>query len=646
MLDYLWIIPALPLAGVLANGFLGYRLGRRFVAVVGPGVVGLSFLSSVAAWMALLTLPAEERHIEQVLWTWVLVGDWQVSAAILLDPLSMVMVLVVTGVGFLIHVYSVGYMAEDASYARYFAYLNLFTFSMLTLVLANNFLQLYVGWELVGLCSYLLIGFWFTRKAAAEAGKKAFIVNRVGDFGFALGVMLIFVTFGTMDYGAVFARAQEVLVKAPLNLGGAAVGIGTLITFLLFVGATGKSAQIPLYVWLPDAMEGPTPVSALIHAATMVTAGVYMVARTHALYMMAPEVMTVVATVGAVTALYAASIGMAQNDIKRVLAYSTISQLGYMFLGVGVGAFAAGIFHLITHAFFKALLFLGAGSVMHALGGQTNMQRMGGLRAKLPITYATFLVGALALSGFPGFSGFFSKDEILHKAYVSALGSPLLWLIGLVTAGMTAFYIFRVVFLTFHGESRLSRHEDEHVHEAPPVMSVPLLLLAILATVGGYIGMPAILGGFAPFDHFLEPVFTDAHVGVVNDSAATTWSLLLASILVVVSGMAVAYYAYVVNPEVPGRVARAVGPLYTLVVNKYYVDEIYTMVIVVPLRRLAEWLAGVIDMTVIDGAANGVARLVHGVGGILRLAQTGYVRSYALALLAGIVALLGYIALK
>ena len=643
MLDYLWIIPAFPLLGVLLNTFLGYRLGRRFVAVVGPGVVGLAFVAAAIAVWQLIGLPSDERTITQTLYSWIAVGNFQVNVSMLLDPLSAVMILVVTGVGFLIHIYSAGYMADDASYARYFTYLNLFTFSMLILVLASNYLLLYVGWELVGICSFLLIGFWFTRKSAADAGKKAFIVNRIGDFGFALGVLLIFVMFGTLDYSAVFQNADHVLEGATYAVGPLVVATATLITFLLFVGATGKSAQLPLYVWLPDAMEGPTPVSALIHAATMVTAGVYMIARSHVLFELSPATMSLVATVGAVTAIFAASMALVQFDIKKVLAYSTISQLGFMFLAVGVGAFTAGIFHLMTHAFFKALLFLGAGSVMHALSGQTDMRQMGGLKRLLPITYWTFVIGALALSGIPGFSGFFSKDKILLETFTGEQGSVLLWLVALVTAGMTVLYIWRVVFLTFHGDSRLDHHTLEHAHESPPVMYWPLIILAILATVGGYIGLPALLGGQDLFAAFLEPVFQE-HPAEVD--ASVELMLMALAVGVAFGALAVAYYAYRVRTSLPERVARAFGPLYTLAYNKYYVDELYVKVFVSPLKALAGWLARVFDIKVIDGIVNGLGSAVAWCGGELRAIQTGYLRTYALAILAGAVVLLLYIMLR
>jgi NADH-quinone oxidoreductase subunit L len=642
LLDYLWIIPVLPLLGVVLNLFLGYRLGRRFVNIVGPGVVGLAFVASLLAVVQLLGLPAEERSKDLALFSWIPVGDFQVSAALLLDPLSAVMILVVTGVGFVIHVYSAGYMADDTSYARYFTYLNLFTFSMLTLVLASNYLLLYVGWELVGICSYLLIGFWFARKSAADAGKKAFIVNRIGDFGFALGIMLIFITFKTLDYKAIFGQAEHILQGASIDLGaGLVVGTATLITLLLFIGATGKSAQIPLFVWLPDAMEGPTPVSALIHAATMVTAGVYMVARSSALFDLAPSTMMLVAVVGVLTAMFAASMALVQHDLKRVLAYSTISQLGFMFLALGVGAFAAGIFHLMTHAFFKALLFLGAGSVMHAMHGQTDMRRMGGLRAKMPITFWTFMLGALAISGIPGFSGFFSKDDILLNAFAGPHGNPILWLLALITAGMTVIYIWRAIFLTFTGAPRSS--EAGHGHESPPVMYWSLITLAVLAVIGGYAGIPSFLGGNNAIGSFLEPVFQEPPLHV---EAATEWGLMLAAVAMALVALAVTYYVYIKRADLPHKIAERFGSGYTLVYNKYYIDELYVAAIVNPLKALAGWLARVLDVQVIDGIANGLASLVAWCGQKLRAVQNGYVRSYALAILVGAVALLGYLLVR
>src|SRR5574341_105348 len=480
MFDYLILIPLLPLIGFLFNGFFGKRLGKSFVSWVGPGTVGLSFALALKLFFDLLALPAEQRVIEQISFPWVISGDFGVNIAFLLDPLSAVMMLVVCGVGFLIHVYSIGYMGHDQAYGRYFSYLNLFTFSMLTLVLADNFLLMFLFFFWVGLCSYLLIGFWYEKKSAADAGKKAFIVNRIGDFGFMLGMILIFVTFGSLNFTEVFKLAPEYLQVGS--------GVAVAITLLLFTGAVGKSAQIPLYVWLPDAMEGPTPVSALIHAATMVTAGVYMVARCHVLFQLAPISLETVAVIGAATALFAATIGVAQNDIKRVLAYSTVSQLGYMFFACGVGAFTAGIFHLMTHAFFKALLFLGAGSVIHALSDEQDMRRMGGLAGKLPWTHRTMLVGTIAIAGIPPFAGFFSKDEILSHAFTS--GHYGVWIVGLLGSALTAFYMFRLYLLTFRGSSRLTHEAEHHLHESPPSMVVPLVILAVLSGLVGLVGPP------------------------------------------------------------------------------------------------------------------------------------------------------------
>ncbi|HZE19850.1 MAG TPA: NADH-quinone oxidoreductase subunit L, partial [Candidatus Angelobacter sp.] len=498
-LSLLWLVPLLPLIGAIVNGVGAGRIPRKVVTAIGVGSVGIALVIATVCFADLLGLPETQRRVTQDLFTWISVGDFHAEVRYLLDPLSALMMLVVTGVGFLIHVYSAGYMGHEKAYGRYFAYLNLFMFSMLTLVLADNFLLMFVGWEAVGLCSYLLIGFWYERPAAAEAGKKAFVVNRIGDWGFLLGIFLIFVTFGSVDFGTVFAQAPQ-----RMAVGSAAA---TAIALLLFLGATGKSAQIPLYVWLPDAMEGPTPVSALIHAATMVTAGVYMIARCHVLYLLAPVAMHVVTIVAIATALLAATIALVQTDIKRVLAYSTVSQLGYMFVGAGVGAYTSGIFHLMTHAFFKALLFLGAGSVIHALSGEQDLSRMGGLKSHLPKTHFTFLIATLAIAGVFPFAGFFSKDEILYQAWLQ--NGPLLWMAGIVGAFLTAFYMFRLYFLTFHGASRLTDEAKHHLHESPNSMTVPLMILAVLSAIGGFIQVPLLPGG-QRLDRFLEPVFADA----------------------------------------------------------------------------------------------------------------------------------------
>ena len=486
MLNSLWLIPIWPLLGFLMNGFFGRRIGKSAVGTVACGSVGLSLVASLAAAAQLLALPQEARRVTQVVAPWIGAGNFQADWGLLLDPLSAVMILVVSGVGFLIHVYSIGYMHEDPDYPRFFTYLNLFTFSMLMLVLANNYLLLYVFWEAVGLCSYLLIGFWFEKRSAADAGKKAFIVNRVGDFGFALGLMLLWTTLGTLQYDQVFASAP-----AQLPVGGLVV---TAITLLLFLGATGKSAQIPLFVWLPDAMEGPTPVSALIHAATMVTAGVYMVARSAPLFELAPVSLTVMAWIGGLTAVFAATIALVQNDIKRIVAYSTISQLGYMFLGCGVGAYAAAIFHLMTHAFFKALLFLGAGSVIHGLSGEQDIRKMGGLRKQMPITAWTFLIGALANAGIAPLAGFWSKDEILYGAIAG--GQVAVWALGAGGVFLTAFYMLRCYYVAFEGSSRVETHAAHHLHESPPVMTVPLAILALFSAGVGFVGFPPEHGAY------------------------------------------------------------------------------------------------------------------------------------------------------
>jgi len=653
MLDFAWLILLFPLLGMVINGFIGNRIGKKRVSRVACAAVGLSFLVAVGVFFSLL-LGSEEHGRTVSLFSWITVGDFQIEAALLVDQLSTLMSLVVTGVGFLIHVYSIGYMAEDERYARFFTLLNLFIFSMLTLVLADNFLLLYAGWELVGLCSYMLIGFWFERPAAADAGKKAFLVTRIGDFGFALGVMLIFATFGTLSYGQVFEQAPHTLTTS----------LATVVTLLLFMGAAGKSAQIPLYVWLPDAMEGPTPVSALIHAATMVTAGVYMVARTHVLFELAPLSMTVVAVIGAATAFFAATIALVQNDIKRVLAYSTISQLGYMFLAVGVGTYASGIFHLTTHAFFKALLFLGAGSVMHGLAGELDLRKMGGLKDKMRITYRTFLAGAAALAGVPLLSGFFSKDEILWHAFNR---SVILWLIGIVTALLTSFYAFRAVFLTFWGQPR-ERELFEHAHESPPIMTRPLVVLAVLAVAGGLIGLPHL----SAIEGFLEPVFASHEtVHATEASGILEWVLMAVSAVVAIVGIVLAQYMYLVAPGLPDRLSKRYAPLYKLLFNKYYVDELYGFLFVRPFQRLAHFLDSVVDpvklhdalfirpfrgltsfldlvldLQVIDGIVNGVGSFFAKSSQVLRRVQTGYVRNYALSILVGAVLIITYLVLS
>jgi len=630
----LWLVPALPLAAVLLNLLFGDRLGRRGVGWLACGAVGLSFAWSVLSVLRLAALPAAQRVVEDYAYTWMRVGDLRVDVSFLLDPLSAVMILVVTGVGFLIHVYSTGYMAHDPDFRRFFLYMNLFMFAMLTLVLADNFLLMFVGWEGVGLCSYLLIGFWYTRPAAAAAGKKAFIVNRIGDFGFLLAMFALFAATGTLQFHRMFALAPLLLPAGGLLI--------TAATLMLFLGATGKSAQLPLHVWLPDAMEGPTPVSALIHAATMVTAGVYLVARTHVLFQLAPVSLEVVAWVGAATALFAATIGLAQNDIKRVLAYSTVSQLGYMFMACGVGAFSAGIFHLMTHAFFKALLFLGAGSVIHALSDEQDLRRMGGLAPRLPWTHGTMLTATLAIAGIPPFAGFFSKDEILSSAFTS--GHVAIWVMGLAGALLTAFYMFRLYVLTFRGPSRLSPEAGHHLHESPPAMIAPLFVLAVLSVVGGLVGPPLVEGGH-PFARWLAPVFASgAHEGARaaahEVSAATEWVLILLSVAVAAAGIAFAFRAYLWSPQVATRLRERLGGVYRTLANKYWVDELYESTAVRAVYGTAQACWRFWDTKVVDGIVNGVGVTLEGVSAVLRLLQTGFVGTYALLFTLGVVALL------
>ncbi len=630
MMEYVWLIFLFPLLGFFINGLAGHRLPRWAVGLIGTGTVGLSFLLTVKIFLEYLALPPAARPVEKVIYTWITSGPLQVPVAFLIDPLSLIMFLVVSGVSFIIHVYSVGYMHHDPGFPRYFAFLNLFVFAMLTLVGANNFLLMFVGWEGVGLCSYLLIGFWYEKKSAADAGKKAFVLNRVGDCGFILGILLIFWTFGTLNFREIFAQVTQY----PVSSGGIHA-----ITLLLFVGACGKSAQLPLYTWLPDAMEGPTPVSALIHAATMVTAGVYMVARLSALYVLAPFSLTVVAAVGALTALYAATIGMAQFDLKRVLAYSTISQLGYMFLACGVGAFTSGIFHLMTHAFFKALLFLGAGSVMHALGGETDLRKMGALKGKLPITYWTFLLASLALTGIFPFAGFFSKDEIILHSLAG--GHLVYWGIATAAAFITAFYIFRAVFLTFHGSSRVDPQALPLVRESPPAMTLPLMLLAGLSVVGGWVGLP--LAQARVFQDFLAPAFASLPQAGVHYPASLEISLMLVNMLVAVAGIYTAYRMYIRVPELPTTISRKFFRAYDLIYHKFYVDELYDAAFVNPIKSGSDLLWQEVDDKVVDGVANGSAGVIAYLSAHLRKLETGLVQNYALAILLGVVLITGYL---
>jgi NADH-quinone oxidoreductase subunit L len=672
MLRYIWLIPVLPVLGALIQLLVGRRLSNKTVSAVSVGLPGLSFVWAVGCFIQFLGLPETYHHVfPRSLYTWLpagpfhlvngSLGNLHVNVGFQLDPLSTVMMLVVTGVGFLIHVYSIGYMGHEGGYYRFFGYMNLFMFSMLVLVLADNYLMMFVGWEGVGLCSYLLIGFYFQRKSASDAGKKAFIVNRIGDAGFLLGVMLMAVTFGSLD----FQRVTTLALSGRFPVGSSVI---VAICILLFIGATGKSAQIPLYTWLPDAMEGPTPVSALIHAATMVTAGVYMVARSNALFILAPTAMALVAGIGAATAVWAASIGLVQNDIKRVLAYSTISQLGYMFLACGVGAFGAGIFHLMTHAFFKALLFLGAGSVIHALSGEQDMRKMGGLWNRVPTTAKTMLVATLAISGAPLFSGFFSKDEILWKAFSSPYGGKLLWFVGFATAGLTAFYMFRLFFLTFFGKSRVAHEVEHHIHESPKVMTGPLICLAIGALAAGYIGWPKMLGGSNHFERFLEPVFENPRAVPAFEYAwSSEFGLMLLSVAVALVGFSVAYFWYVKHPDAPERAAAKAGPIYQVVLHKYYIDELYDALFVNRTKNLGNALAA-FDLGVVDGGVNGVgwctrmsgelsrfwdtwvidglvnvgAFLVKAMSYPVRVIQTGLVQNYAWMITLGVLIFMVY----
>lgn len=629
-MDQIWLVPALPLLGFVLNGLFGKFLGKRFVSVVGPLVIGLAFLQSVRLFFTMLS--TEGKVLRENLYTWMQTGILDLNVAFQVDSLSALFLLIITGVGFLIHVYSIGYMHEEAAYYRYFSYLNLFVFFMLILVLGDNFVLMFVGWEGVGLCSYLLIGYYFEKQAAVDACKKAFIVNRVGDFGFLSGVLLIFIYFETLVFDEV--NAQAALVLEPGGL------IVTLITLFLFLGATGKSAQIPLYVWLPDAMEGPTPVSALIHAATMVTSGLYMLARLSHLFVLAPLTMDVIATIGALTALLAATIAITQTDIKRVLAYSTVSQLGYMFLAMGVGAFSTGIFHVMTHAFFKALLFLGAGAVIHSLHHQQDMLKMGGLKRKLPVTYLTMLIGTIAIAGIPPFAGFFSKDEILWKTFDH--GSFYLYAIGFATAILTSFYMFRLIFLTFHGKSRVDAHTAESIHESPVSMLAPLVVLAILSILGGFLGVPHI---------FLLPNGMEIYFEGFYPEFSGGYGLLLEEVILMIASIAVALVSAWFAWQFYGKTLEKArqwkeGFLfwYKISFNKYYVDEIYDATIIQPTKTLSIrvfWKG--LDMGIIDRFVNLTGDIARASGGMIRTFQNGVLQQYALIFALGTVAILWYL---
>jgi NADH-quinone oxidoreductase subunit L len=686
-LDQIWLIPLFPLAGAVLMLLFGRMLeqglgaggqgagGRGLkgvISVLCPGMVLLAFLLSCGAVWQLSGTAGRVHEVIQFTWvaglpfhmanghSAIFQADW----GFLLDPLSSVMILVVTGVGFLIHVYSVGYMAHDGGYYRFFGYLNLFVFFMLMLVLANNYALLFVGWEGVGLCSYLLIGFYFHKKSAADAGKKAFVMNRVGDAGFILGMLLMLSVLGTVR----FTTVNEILRGFQPEIAG--FGVLSAMALLMFVGATGKSAQVPLYTWLPDAMEGPTPVSALIHAATMVTAGVYMVARSGALFQLTPGTSHVMAAVGAFTAILAASIALTQNDIKRVLAYSTVSQLGYMFVALGVGAYWVAVFHLFTHAFFKALLFLCSGSVIHAMGGEQDMRFMGGLKKKIPVTHGTMLTGAIAIAGIPGLAGFFSKDEILWQAYSAPLGSTALWAVGLATAGLTAFYMFRLMNLTFYGQSRVAAEKEAHIHESPAVMTVPLTVLALGSICAGWLGTPKLwhLGeNFRAFENWLAPALGSSEAAK-EYPVSTEWMLMGLSVAAALIGIGVARYFYAIRTEIPDRLAGACRPLYNVLYHKWYVDEVYDFLFVNGLGKGGGNVCSAFDRNVVDGGVNGAGWLTRAVSklsiwwdtwivdGAVRftsllvkmlsfpvcLLQTGRVQAYAFYVVIGFLVFFGY----
>ncbi len=632
-MSQIWLVPAFPLLGFLLNGILGKRFGTRFVSIVGPLAIGLAFTQSVVLFFQMLF--TDGNILSEHLYTWIKSGNFEVGINFQVDQLSGLYLLVITGVGFLIHVYSLGYMKGETGYYRFFAYLNLFVFFMLILVLGDGFLLMFVGWEGVGLCSYLLIGYYFEKDTAANAAKKAFLFNRVGDFGVLSAVLLIFLTFGSIDFNTVNVEAAE-----KLEHGGILV---TIITLLLFLGATGKSAQIPLFVWLPDAMEGPTPVSALIHAATMVTAGLYMVARLSHLFILAPLTMNIIAFIGALTALLAATIAITQTDIKRVLAYSTVSQLGYMFLAMGVGAFTTGIFHVMTHAFFKALLFLGSGSVIIAVHHEQDMRKMGALKNKLPVTYLTMLLGTMAISGIPFFSGFFSKDEILWYAFSSPFGSVWFWSIGFLTAGLTAFYMFRMIYLTFHGKSRLDKHLAEHVSESPVSITIPLIVLAVLSVFGGFFGVPHI---FHILPNSMELLFQGffAKVQVGHGKVLTEWILMVLSVIFALMAWYIASRVYKSGFEIASRLREKWEWAYKISLNKWYVDELYNILLIRPSYNFTtHFLWRLFDLNVVDRIVNTSGTVALFAGKTIRPLQNGLTQNYALIFTVGTFIVLWYL---
>jgi NADH-quinone oxidoreductase subunit L len=625
MIDLVWLVPLIPLIGFIVNGLGRNTLSKGLIGSIGSGVILISFLLSIGIFLELGSDVVKSHEV--FLFDWISAGSLKIPLSFLIDPLSSIMLLIITGVGFLIHIYSIGYMHDDADFGKFFSYLNLFIFFMLLLVLGSNYIVMFIGWEGVGLCSYLLIGFWYTNSSYASAAKKAFVMNRIGDLGFLLGVFLIFTTFGSIEFSKIFPQAANML-PGDSTL--------TLIALLLFIGACGKSAQLPLFTWLPDAMAGPTPVSALIHAATMVTAGIYMIARSNVLFDLAPVVQHLIAIIGLATALIGALIAMTQTDIKKVLAYSTVSQLGYMFLGLGVGAYDGGFFHVITHAFFKALLFLGAGSVIHAMHHEQDMRHMGGLRKKLPVTFITMLIGTLAIAGLPPFSGFFSKDEILAHVYEH---DKVMWVIGVFTAFLTAFYMFRMLFLTFFGTYRGTHHAEEKIHESPKSMTIPLIVLAILSAVGGFIGIPEVLGGHHWLSQWLSPVIM--HHPEAGDHS-TEFMLMGITIVGVLISIGIAYARYVKQNHVPVAAEAKRPMLASISYHKFYIDELYDAIIRKPLDALSTFFYKIVDTKIVDGIVNGLGLGTSEASKGLRLLQSGNVGFYIFMMVVGIISLLLY----
>ncbi|HRH62265.1 MAG TPA: NADH-quinone oxidoreductase subunit L [Bacteroidia bacterium] len=630
MTNLVSLIPIFPFIGFLILGLFGSKISKSVSGIIASGMVFISFAISVFLFIQLLILPQDNRTFTYILLDWIMAGNFSVSFSFLLDPLSSLFLLIITGVGFLIHVYSTGYMHDDENHNKFFAYLNLFVFFMLLLVLGSNYLLMFVGWEGVGLCSYLLIGFWFKNNNYNNAAKKAFIMNRIGDLGFLLGIILIFTTFGSIEYSAVFSQAKS-FISDHHTL--------TIITAFLFIGAIGKSAQIPLYTWLPDAMAGPTPVSALIHAATMVTAGIYMITRSNILFALSPITMEIIAVIGLLTALFAATIGLAQNDIKKVLAYSTVSQLGLMFLALGVGAFTSGVFHVMTHAFFKALLFLGAGSVIHAMSGEQDIRKMGGLKKHLPITFLTFMIGTIAISGLPPFAGFFSKDEILAHVFAH---NKVFWLLGICVSIMTAFYMFRLFYLTFYGDFKGTNDQLHHLHESPRSITIPLIALAVLSIFGGFLGLPEVFHVPHFLKNFLDPVFADADIRMLphDVSHAAEWSLMGVAILSALIAIYVAYNKYIKLKETPVNDGQPIKFLHKVIYNKYYVDEFYSAFISKPLNWLSVQFQNIIEHSIIDFFIQFIGRTVVWSSGVVRLIQTGNTGFYIFAMVISIAFLL------